>query len=137
MRIRLIDFGYEKAPERQFHNDAGADVRSMVNMLIGPGESRKVPLGFGLDLPDGQMALMMPRSGLASKGIVAHVAPADSGYKGELHAIVTNNNIHNTFKIRKGDRIAQLVVIPILTPDFVEETGKERGTGAFGSTGVE
>ena len=63
------------------------------------------------------------------------MAPADSGYKGELHAIVTNTNQTNTVKIEKGERVAQLVIVPIILAEFEEELGKERGVGAFGSTG--
>lgn len=136
MRVKLIDFGYENAPKRAHFNDAGADVYSTISCHIPPGDTRKIPLGFGLELPDGYMAIMMPRSGHAAKGIVSQVAPADSGYKGELHAIITNNSRYNTMKVEKGDRIAQLVIIPIIIPDFVTDLGEQRGIGAFGSTGV-
>lgn len=138
MKIKLIDYGYEHAPKRAHWNDAGADVHAMKAFNIGPGLTQKIPLGFGLKLPDGFMAIMMPRSGQASQGIVSQVAPGDSGYTGELHAIITNNNPTNTFKIRKGDRIAQLVIVPIIMAEYVseEELGKERGSDGFGSTGV-
>lgn len=136
MKIKLIDFGYEKAPKRAFYNDAGADVHSMIDCKLSPCETRKIPLGFGLELPDGFMAIMMPRSGHASKGIISQIAPADSGYKGELHAIVTNTGKHDTLDIKKGDRIAQLAIVPILIPEFVDAFGEERGDSNFGSTGV-
>ena len=135
MRIKLLDFGYEEKPKRQLDNDAGADVHSTISWQLSPGQTRRIPLGFGLDLPDGLMAIMMPRSGHANKGIISQVAPADSGYKGELHAIVTNTNQTNTVKIEKGERVAQLVIVPIILAEFEEELGKERGVGAFGSTG--
>lgn len=137
MRVKLIDYGYEQAPKRAFYNDAGADVYSTIDVKLSPGETRKIPLGFGLELPDGYMAIMMPRSGHAGEGIISQVAPADSGYKGELHAIVTNTGNTNTASIKKGERIAQMVIVPILVPEFVNgELGEERGNGNFGSTGV-
>lgn len=136
MQIKLIDFGYEKAPKRAHYNDVGADVNSTIDCHIAPGCTRKIPLGFGLELPDGYMAIMMPRSGHASKGVVSQIAPGDPGYRGELHAIITNTNNVDTMKIQKGDRIAQLVIVPVIYADFVKDLGEERGTGNFGSTGV-
>ena len=137
MKIKLINFGYEKAPKRAHYNDAGADVHSTINVKLSPGETRKIPLGFGLELPDGYMAIMMPRSGHAADGIISQLAPADSGYRGQLHAIVTNTGNTNTLDIKKGDRIAQMVIVPIILPEFVDgDLGKERGEGNFGSTGV-
>lgn len=136
MKIKLINYGYENAPKRAHYNDAGADVYSTKRINLRAGETRKIPLGFGLELPDGYMAIMMPRSGHASDGIISQVAPADSGYKGELHAILTNTGNTDTLRIEKGDRIAQLVIVPIILPEFVEELGNERGVGNFGSTGV-
>lgn len=136
MKIKLIDYGYVKAPTRAHYNDVGADVHSTISCQIPPGRTRKIPLGFGLELPDGYMAIMMPRSGHASKGIVSQIAPGDPGYKGELHAIITNTGKTDTMQIEEGDRVAQLVIVPVIYADFVKEFGEERGTGNFGSTGV-
>lgn len=139
MKVKVIDFGYEKLPLRAHDNDAGADVHACLHeydeFTIGPHATMPVPLGLGLCLPDGYAAYVFPRSGLSSKGIVCELPPIDSGYRGEIHAIVHNGSDEN-FTIYNGDRIGQLVVMPVVVADFVIETGKERGSDAFGSTGV-
>ena len=138
MRIRVIDFGYDKLPFRAHENDAGADVHACFHDREGwwlrPGETVKVPLGMGLILPDGYAAYVFPRSGLASKGIVCELPPIDSGYRGEIHAIVTNCS-QGDFHINNGDRIGQLVITPVVIADFITEDIKERGASGFGSTG--
>lgn len=139
MRIKIIDFGYEKLPMRAHDNDAGADVyvcfHDRDKTALWPGETVTIPLGLGLVLPDGYAAYVFPRSGLSSKGIVCELPPIDSGYRGEIHAIVHNGS-GAPFDICNGDRIGQLVIMPVVVADFVMETGEERGTDAFGSTGV-
>lgn len=138
MKIKVIDFGYEKLPFRAHDNDAGADVHvcfhNKERHVLAQHETLKVPLGLGLCLPDGYVAYVFPRSSLSSKGIVCELPPIDSGYRGEIHAIVHNGS-SDDFVIQNGDRIGQLVILPIIVPDFVTETGPERGDGAFGSTG--
>lgn len=136
MKIKVIDFGYEQLPLRAHENDAGADVYAHGGgFLIRPHETVKIPLGFGLEVPDGYMACVYPRSGLSAKGIVCELPPIDSGYRGEVHAIVSNLG-KEVFAVYDGDRIGQLVVTPVIIAEFVTEKGKERGAGAFGSTGV-
>ena len=138
MKIRVIDFGFDKLPYRAHANDAGADVHVCFHdktyHWIGPGETVKVPLGMGLMLPDGYAAYVYPRSGLASKGITCELPPIDSGYRGEIHAIVTNCS-NQTFRISNGDRIGQLVITPVVIADFITEDIEERGANGFGSTG--
>lgn len=141
MKIQVIDFGYQKLPLRAHDNDAGADVYACLHddnvssIVISPGSTRKIPLGLGLCLPDGYAAFVFPRSGLSSEGIVCELPPIDSGYRGEIHAIVHNGS-NKSFKVHQGDRIGQLVIVPIVVADFVTEKGEERGTDAFGSTGL-
>lgn len=135
MKIKTIDFGYQHLPKRAHENDAGADVYSMRKCTICPQETVKIPLGLGLILPDGYAAYVFPRSGLAGKGIVCELPPIDSGYRGEIHAIVTNCSCI-PFNVEIGDRIGQLVITPVVIADFVTEDFEERGTGAFGSTGI-
>lgn len=139
MKIKVIDFGYDKLPFRAHENDAGADVHVCFHDrdsdFIYPGETRKIPLGMGLIVPDGYAAYVFPRSGLASKGIVCELPPIDSGYRGEIHAIVTNCS-KDAFCIANGDRIGQLVITPVVIADFITDDIKERGTGGFGSTGM-
>ncbi len=121
-------------PKRAHENDAGMDVYAPHRVNINPGCTRKIPLGFGLELPTGYAAFVFPRSSLAAQGIICELPPVDSGYRGEIHAIITNHG-SNTFRINPDDRIGQIVVMPCIICDLVTENGTERGTGAFGSTG--
>ena len=138
MKIKIIDFGYDKLPYRAHANDAGADVHACFHnqdaYVLSPNESVKVPLGFGVIIPDGYAAYVFPRSGLASKGIVCELPPIDSGYRGEIHAIVTNCS-NDEFLITNGDRIGQLVITPIVIADFITDDIEQRGDHGFGSTG--
>lgn len=139
MKIKVIDYGYENLPKRAHDNDAGADVHACMHdydrIVIAPHCTTKIPLGLGLILPDGYAAYVFPRSGLASKGLTCELPPIDSGYRGEIHAIV-HNGTNEPKVICNGDRIGQLVITPVILAEFVTETGKERGIDAFGSTGV-
>ena len=85
MKIKLIDFN-GPAPVRAHDNDAGADVFSPRDQTIYPGQVYKLPLGFGLELPDGYVGYIFPRSSLSARGIVCELPPIDSGYRGEVHA---------------------------------------------------
>lgn len=139
MKIKIIDYGYTKLPLRVHESDAGADIyacfkqSSYVDIL--PGDTVKIPLGLGLVLPDGHAAFVYPRSSIALKGVVCELAPIDSGYRGEIHAIVTNCG-KSTYRVLNGDRIGQLVIMPIVLCDFTTTDCEQRGSGAFGSTGV-
>ena len=124
MKIKVINFGYKNLPKRAHYNDAGADVYACFHDregdVIGPHETMKVPLGLGLYVPDGYTALIFPRSGLSNRSIVCELPPIDSGYRGEIHAIVHNGS-DGHFSVRNGDRIGQLVIVPVVLADFVEE----------------
>lgn len=136
MKVKVIKFNEEaKLPFRAHYNDAGADCYSPIEVTIPAHGSVAIPLGFGLILPDGFMACNFPRSGHAKRGIVSQIPPIDSGYRGEIHAIVLNTSDEEV-TIAKGERVCQLVMMPILMPEFVEELGTERGEGAFNSTGI-
>lgn len=136
MKIKLIDFGVpeHQRPYRPHGNDAGADVYLPHDYTLQPGEIAKIPLGFGLEIPDGYAGYIFPRTSMAVKGLVCELPPVDSGYRGEIHAIISNvsNQVQSIFK---GARIGQLVITPIVIADFVTDLGTERGTGSFGSTG--
>ena len=136
MKIRLLDFGVpeDRQPFRPHDNDAGADVYMPYECTVKPGEIIKIPLGFGIEVPDGFAGYVFPRSSMAVKGLVCELPPVDSGYRGEIHAIISNvSNKEHT--IRKDDRIGQLVIMPVIIADFVSEHGSQRGLGGFGSTG--
>lgn len=138
MKIKMLDFGAKNIPFRAHGNDAGADVHVCMHdkesCVINPHETVKIPLGLGLVLPDGYMACVYPRSGLSTKGIVCEIPPIDSGYRGEIHAIVHNGS-NIPFVIDNGDRIGQLVVTPVIIADFSFDNVEERGSNGFGSTG--
>lgn len=136
IKINMINDTAEcHEPSRKHYNDAGADVYTSVNETIPPHTTVAIPLGFGVEVPDGYMACVFPRSGMAKMGLVCELPPIDSGYRGEVHAIVSNLGDYPQF-VEAGTRIGQLVVIPCVICDFVTELGDERGKGAFGSTGA-
>ena len=142
MKIKLIDFGLSNwvkdkgdtyLPNRAKYNDAGSDVRALGSFTVSPYSVSKIPLGFGVQIPDGYMGLLLPRSGLNSRGITVLFSPIDSGYRGEL-AINVYNTTNEPYEIEEGDKIGQLVIVPCVISDFVWELGEERGTNGFGST---
>ena len=92
MKIKLIDFGVpeHQRPYRPHGNDAGADVYLPHDCTLQPGEIAKIPLGFGLEIPDGYAGYIFPRTSMAVKGLVCELPPVDSGYRGEIHAIISN-----------------------------------------------
>lgn len=134
MKIRLINYGTDLAPQRAHYNDSGADVFCKEDITIPAGKVIKVPTGVGVELPDGYDIIVHCKSGLSSKGIWAANAPVDAGYRGEIHAILYNTSDED-FILHRGDKIGQFVVRPVIYAEFVSELGDQRGSGAFGSTG--
>jgi dUTP pyrophosphatase len=134
MKIKIIDFGYTHLPKRAHYDDCGADVYSTIDVVIAPNAVAKIPLGFGLEIPNGYAGFIFPRSGMSAKGITAELPPIDAGYRGEIHAILTNNSSTH-YTVSRGDRVGQLVILPCVMAEFVTELGDERGEGAFNSTG--
>jgi dUTP pyrophosphatase len=123
--------------------DAGADLVAQSSHVLAPGERVLVDTGVSLALPDGYVAYVMPRSGLALKhGIALVNSPGviDAGYRGEIKIIVINHDPQEKFRISKGDRIAQLVIHQVSHAIFHPVgslPGSDRSTGGFGSTGVQ
>ena len=122
--------------------DAGLDLASSIDSQVGPGERAMIPTGVAVAIPEGHAGLVLPRSGLASRqGLTLANAPGliDAGYRGEVTCSVVNLDRSEPVRIRKGDRIAQLVIVavPEVLPEWVEELpASERGSGGFGSTGA-
>lgn len=135
MKILIENRGAYKLPNRAHANDCGADVYAPFNVDIAPHDTIKIDLKFAIHIPDGFGGFIIPRSGLSAKGIVTQIPPVDPGYTGNVHAITTNLT-DDWYHIEKGDRIGQLVVLPTVICDFVEELGQSRQDGGFGSTGV-
>jgi len=122
--------------------DAGADLVSTEDVELAPGERRAVATGIAIALPAGYVGLIHPRSGLALKhGISMVNAPGtiDAGYRGEIKVILINHDRAASFAIKRGDRIAQLVIQRCERATFHEVEllpGSDRGEGGFGSTGT-
>lgn len=135
MKIKMNVFNAEGIiPERAHYNDAGADVFTPYVVTILPHQTVTIPLGYGLEIPDGYMACVYPKTSLASKGIITHIPPIDSGYSGEINAIITNTT-DTSYKFNSYDKVGQIIVHAIVLPEFVLELGKNRGAKGFGSTG--
>ncbi|MFB4308797.1 dUTP diphosphatase [Actinomadura sp. GTD37] len=121
--------------------DAGADLVAAVDVELPPGERAVVPTGMAIALPDGYAAFIHPRSGLGAKlGVTIVNAPGtvDAGYRGEIKVTLLNTDPRATVTLRRGDRIAQMVVQRVERAVFHEVTGlpgTARGADGFGSTG--
>jgi len=129
-------------PNQAHAGDAGLDLCSTVDVEILPGERTMVPTGLSVAIPEGHAGLVLPRSGLASlHGLTLANAPGliDSGYRGEVTCAVVNLDPEQAVKIKRGDRIAQLLVValPEVRPAWADELPPStRGEGGFGSTGT-
>lgn len=121
--------------------DAGADLVTTVDVTLAPSERQLVPTGISIALPPGYAAFVHPRSGLAArKGLSMVNAPGtiDAGYRGEIKVNLINLDPAEPIELKRGDRIAQLVIQPVSRGIFHEVErlpGSDRGEGGFGSTG--
>jgi dUTP pyrophosphatase len=128
-------------PDYAHPGDAAVDLRTAEDAVIEPGERAVLPTGLAIALPDGYAAFVLPRSGLAARCGVALVnspGTVDAGYRGEVKVIVVNLDRNAPVALRRGDRIAQLVVQRVERVRFHEVSelpGTLRGEGGFGSTG--
>jgi dUTP pyrophosphatase len=122
--------------------DAGADLVTGVDAVLAPGERAVLPTGIAIALPDGYAAFVHPRSGLAARcgvSIVNTPGTVDAGYRGEVKIILVNLDPKNDVVLKRGDRIAQLVVQQVERARFhevAELPGSHRGEDGFGSTGA-
>jgi dUTP pyrophosphatase len=121
--------------------DAGADLLTTVDVTIAPGERALVPTGIAIALPEGYAAFVQPRSGLAARhglSVVNTPGTVDAGYRGEIKVMLINHDLREPIELRRGDRIAQLVVQRVERARFREVAGlpgSVRGAGGYGSTG--
>ena len=138
--VRRLDPGLP-LPAYAHPGDAGADLRAADDVVLPPGGRATVGTGIAVAVPDGYAAFVHPRSGLASRhGITVANAPGtvDAGYRGEVRVVLLNTDPAEPFTVRRGDRIAQLVVQPVTQVRFLdvaELPPTPRGEGGFGSTG--
>lgn len=121
--------------------DAGADIYSRIDVELNPGERKMIPTGIAIALPPGFAAFVHPRSGRAIKeglGMVNAPGTVDAAYRGELQVILINHDSQNSISIKRGERIAQLVIQKVEHAEFIELVelpGSSRGASGFGSTG--
>jgi dUTP diphosphatase len=139
--IRRLAHGEGLAlPAYESEHSAGMDLRAAENAVLPPGGRALVATGFAIALPDGFEAQVRPRSGLAAKhGVTLLNSPGtiDADYRGEIKVILINHG-REAFAVKRGDRIAQMVVAPVTRvalKETVELSGTARGAGGFGSTG--
>lgn len=132
----------EIPPSYAHADDAGADLRAAETVQIAPGARALVGTGVSIALPEGYAAFVVPRSGLAAKhGITVLNSPGtvDAGYRGEIKVTLLNTDTEQPFAVEAGDRIAQMIVMPVSRAVFVavdELSESVRGSNGFGSTGI-
>lgn len=135
MKVMLDPGAY--MPVRAHENDAGLDLFAMEGKIIPPCGSAKFDTGVHVEIPKGYVGMITSKSGLMAKNGITSRGTIDSGYVGSIQAVLFNHS-HKCIQIERGQKITQLVIMPIITPelevvDSLEET--ERGEGGFGSTG--
>lgn len=142
VEVLLLRLDPELEPPSYAHpGDAGADLRTRIDVTVPPGERVTVPTGVGIALPAGYAAFVHPRSGLAARhGLTIVNAPGtvDAGFRGEITVTLLNTDRSEPVVLARGDRIAQLVVQPVSRAVFVAAErlpGSHRGAGGLGSTG--
>ena len=122
--------------------DAGADLYARSELVLAPGERALVKTGIAIALPNGYVGLVHPRSGLGLKNGISVVntpGTIDAGYRGEIGVVLINHDLHESFQVKKGDRIAQLVIQKVENAQFKvvnQLPESERAAGGYGSTGV-
>lgn len=135
MTLRFIRFNEKaKIPMRKHYSDTGADIFMMSGGSIGPHKTIVVPLGFGIEVPNGHSARLQVRTSIAQKGLSIQGCAIDAGYTGEI-SMILHNISENEITWNEGDRLGYIEVYPTQYPVFVENLEKGRGDGAFGSTG--
>jgi dUTP pyrophosphatase len=140
LKIKMLDAGLP-VPRYQHEGDAGLDLPSRIEIVLEPGERAMVPTGVAVAIPRGYAGLVLIRSGIAARhGIQCVNSPGliDAGYRGEISVIMLNTDLREPFTVRRGERIAQLVLYRVEEATLVEVKDLDettRGKGGFGSTG--
>jgi len=140
IQIKLLDDALPM-PRYSHEGDAGLDLPSRIDFVLEPGERAMIPTGIAVAIPRGYAGFVLPRSGLAARhGIALVNSPGlvDAGYRGEMAIVMINTDKQEPFHIKRGDRIAQLViqkVVEATTVEVSELDSTSRGEGGFGSTG--
>ena len=124
-------------PTRAHPDDAGLDLYGLEDQLVGPGQGKMLRTGIAIALPTGFVGLVADRSSMAKKGMKTAGGVIDAGYRGEIHIVMWNLS-REEIRIQKGERIAQLLIMPIATPAVLgvaELSETARGAKGFGSSG--
>lgn len=140
VRVKLLN-EQARVPAKAHSGDAGWDIFASEAAEVGPGETKIIKTGIALEIPSGWYGQIKSRSGLGAKGLIVTAGVVDSGYRGEVGVVVVNGNRgpDGSFSFRPGDKIAQMVFLPV--PDVEINltealNGSARGHGGFGSTGA-
>ena len=127
-----------KVPSYAHTGDAGFDVYIPDDLTIQPGERLSIPLGLAMEIPEGHTGLLLDKSGLSHKhGLKSFGGVIDAGYRGEFHVGIMNLS-DKPYSFAKGDKIIQMLIMPVVHADIIETdtlSDSTRGTGAFGSSG--
>ena len=141
MKIPVLRLDPElSTPVSAHEDDAGIDLYARIDTDLNPDQWAMIPTGIAVAIPAGHAGLVAPRSGLAAKHAISVVngpGVVDAGYRGEINVILINHG-NEKVTLRRGDRIAQLVVVPVAAVELTEVEqlpDSERGAGGFGSTG--
>ena len=141
VRVELLH-EHAKIPVYAHTYDAGADLYACEDVTIAPRETMRVRTGIAIELLPGYEAQVRPRSSLSAQGVIVALGTIDAGYRGEVMVTVSNHKgwPHMSHEIKRGDRIAQIVVAPVTRVDWRQASGAllaldDRGAGGHGSTG--
>ncbi len=140
LQILRLDAGLP-LPAYAKARDAGLDLLTRISFELSPGERKAIPTGVAVAIPEGYTGMVLPRSGIALKsGVTVLNSPGliDSGYRGEISVLLINHHPSDSFRGERGERIAQLVILPVATAKLTEVaqlSKTERGEQGFGHTG--
>lgn len=127
------------APKYAMPGDAGLDCYSTIDTVIEPGQTKNIPLGIRMELPNGTIALVMSKSGLSSKqGLTAVIGLVDNGYRGEIK-MIAHNISDKPIDIKRGKKVCQIMIlsVPMMQVEYGSvDTETARGVNGFGSTGL-
>lgn len=142
IKFKRLDHGEGlDLPAYQTEGSSGMDICSALTSTLPPGGGMLIPTGFAVEVPPGYELQCRSRSGLARQGVFVTNSPGtiDSDYRGEICVLLSNLDLRRTFEVRRGDRIAQLVLMQVPRAEKILEvkelSSTERGNGGFGSTG--
>ncbi len=137
VKIKIMTPG-AKIPAYAHPGDAGMDLFACADMTLAPGETKPVPTGIQMAIPQGYVGLVWDKSGISLKGVHRLAGVVDAGYRGEVRVVMVNLGTES-FAIKAGMKIAQMLIQPVEAPTIVESDTLDdtsRGAGGFGSTGL-